>query len=59
MSDKRCVICEMEMRADEWGHNAWPIVDGQCCDTCQHNHVLPARILQYQLAEQKRKEATQ
>jgi hypothetical protein len=55
MSDKRCVICEMEMREDDWGHNAWPIVDGQCCNTCQQEHVLPARLQRFYASELKTK----
>jgi hypothetical protein len=54
----RCAICRVEMDEDDWGHNAWPIVDGQCCDKCQNDCVLPARIANYYLQELKRKEAS-
>lgn len=27
------------------GHNAHPITDGRCCDTCNNKSVIPARLL--------------
>ena len=54
---KQCVICELEMSDNDWGHNPWPIVDGgKCCDACQNEHVLPARITQYYLNQLKEKQ---
>ena len=54
---KQCTICELEMSDNDWGHNAWPVADGQCCDACQNEHVLPARITQYYLNQLKEKQA--
>lgn len=54
MVDKRCSICEgyIEPLRDpktgevvwEGGNNAWPINDGRCCDDCNANVVIRARI---------------
>jgi len=27
-----------------YGNNAQPIVEGQCCDDCNYNYVIPARF---------------
>lgn len=59
---KNCVICEVEIgiQADwpnNWGHNAWPVAEGQCCDQCQRDQVLPARIEQFYLNELIRKQS--
>lgn len=54
---KHCVICEVEMKDSDWGHNAWPVADGQCCDQCQRDQVLPARIEQFYLNELIRKQS--
>ena len=37
-----CSICDIEYTG--WGNNAWPINEGRCCDDCNGNHVLLARI---------------
>jgi len=29
------------------GHNALPVVDGRCCDKCNAEVVIPARIKKY------------
>ena len=39
-----CSICNNEID-DRFGHNAWPINDGRCCDTC-NSSVIVARIKQ-------------
>ncbi len=49
----RCSICkgtiepqlnlEGEVIWDE-GHNAEPLKNGRCCDTCNHTKVIPARL---------------
>ena len=45
---KRCVICTgvIEVRASGWadGHNAEPIAEGRCCDTCNWSVVLGVRL---------------
>ena len=57
MTMKQCVICELEMRDNDWGHNPWPVADGgKCCDACQKEHVLPARITQFYLNQLKEKQ---
>jgi hypothetical protein len=46
----RCVICNLDLadRAKDkrWllGNNAQPVKDGRCCDQCNTEIVLPARI---------------
>ena len=41
---KTCCICGKVFEG--WGCNPWPVKqDGECCDTCNREHVLPARIL--------------
>lgn len=37
-----CSICFKEYT--HWGNNAWPVNEGRCCDTCNTNIVIPARI---------------
>lgn len=42
---KTCVICEEELKGD--GNNPEPIKDddeGQCCDSCNFNYVIPKRM---------------
>lgn len=40
---KVCVICKEEFTG--WGNNPAPIKDeGECCDTCDNEKVIPARI---------------
>tara|TARA_Y100000310_G_scaffold235407_1_gene238448 strand:+ start:439 stop:693 length:255 start_codon:yes stop_codon:yes gene_type:complete len=48
-----CVICKGDIEHQKtpegavfWteGHNAWPIVDGQCCGICNDTKVLPRRL---------------
>ena len=39
----QCVICKKHFSG--YGHNADPIsAEGQCCDKCNMNEVIPARI---------------
>lgn len=38
----KCILCGKEF--DGWGNNAWPIKDGICCDKCNAEKVIPARI---------------
>jgi len=41
-NNKICVICKKEYT--EWGNNALPIADGQCCNKCNSGRVIPARL---------------
>lgn len=41
---KKCVICGKTYKG--WGNDAWPVADGYCCDKCNNDKVLPARIAQ-------------
>ena len=53
MSDL-CVICDKAIDWDvdddpgAWrlGCNAWPVTDGQCCETCNKCMVIPARLIE-------------
>jgi hypothetical protein len=37
-----CSICQRSVQG--YGNNAAPINDGRCCDNCNSNVVIPARI---------------
>jgi hypothetical protein len=37
-----CSICHHAYVG--YGHNAWPVLDGFCCDECHHWLVVPARL---------------
>ena len=44
----RCNICGEEIKG--WGNNPWPIcskddLESQCCDNCNINKVIPARLI--------------
>ena len=43
--DKVCVICGDTI--ERYGNNAAPIADGICCDQCNKEKVIPARIKMY------------
>jgi len=38
----KCRICNKDV--GKHGHNALPIKDGRCCDSCNTTKVIPARI---------------
>jgi hypothetical protein len=40
--ENNCSICLR--RFMEFGNNAWPINNGRCCNVCNDNVVIPARI---------------
>ena len=43
----QCSICNDEIpdiMGWDKGHNAQPVNDGRCCDTCNYFVVIPARI---------------
>ena len=46
---KVCVICGKEY--DGYGNNAQPVKDGKCCDKCNQEVVIPARIKKMGLKE--------
>ncbi len=37
-----CVICGKEF--DDYSYNAYPVKDGSCCEKCNRNVVIPARL---------------
>ena len=37
-----CVICGKEFVG--WGNNALPVADGLCCNECNYEKVIPARL---------------
>lgn len=44
---KVCCICGE--RFTGWGNNPWPVntdEDARCCDVCNEEHVIPARLAQ-------------
>jgi len=48
MKKKRyCCLCGKKMKPGEWGNNPEPIKpysEGTCCDECNLDKVLPARL---------------
>jgi hypothetical protein len=38
----KCSLCDDGL--GEWGNNAWPLAEEDCCDKCNHEKVLPARL---------------
>ena len=40
--DKTCSICGAKYEG--WGHNAWPVKDGRCCEACNWTYVIPERL---------------
>ena len=51
----KCCICGKEV--DGWGNNPWPVKeDGECCDDCNNNEVIPARILHMYKNKKPKKE---
>ena len=46
---KECVICKQDIKPNAigWAHgnNAQPVAEGQCCDECNTNKVIPARLI--------------
>ena len=39
-----CLICGAEYAG--FGHNAYPLIKGRCCDDCNEQYVIPARFAQ-------------
>ena len=48
--DKKCVICGKPITG--YGNNAQPVKDGNCCDKCNQEVVIPARIKMMGLKEE-------
>ena len=49
---ENCVICKEEIGIDPisgWagGHNAEPIAEGRCCDSCNSLEVIPAGLAEF------------
>ena len=42
MEFKDCIICSQ--RINNFGNNALPIIEGQCCDECNQRLVVPMRF---------------
>ena len=51
---KLCVICNKEYF--EYGNNAAPVKEGWCCDSCNRNKVIPARIHEMLGTKKQKKE---
>ncbi len=50
--ERVCSICEGSIEPHgTWldGHNAQPINNGRCCDTCNSTVVIPTRLLRMTL----------
>ena len=49
MTKKICIICtkKIEVDANGWehGHNAWPVKEGRCCEGCNTDLVMMARLI--------------
>ena len=43
-----CDICGVDIVPTKYGwkfgHDAWPLADGRCCDICNYLKVIPARL---------------
>ena len=52
---KKCPICRR--RYDGPGHDALPVLPGRCCDKCNRDYVIPARmmLLRQQMEEENEK----
>lgn len=51
---QKCVICGKVFTG--YGNNADPIADGECCDKCNSDVVVPARIEQLRRARENNAE---
>ena len=40
----KCVICSIFMSDEKHSNNADPVASGRCCDDCNIEKVIPARI---------------
>lgn len=46
-----CCICGKELKG--YGHNAKPVQSGYCCDECNIKFVIPARLRDAKVSEEK------
>ena len=44
---KKCSICGKKYVG--YGNNAEPFNSGRCCDACNTDYVIPARLMRYHL----------
>lgn len=55
----KCSLCNgpIEVTSTGWskGNDAWPVVDGRCCNDCNFMVVIPARIREFGASKQKRR----
>ena len=47
-----CSICETTKIEDRFSHNAHPVNDGRCCDSCNLMVVIPRRIKMFKEIEE-------
>ena len=40
----KCSLCNSVINDARESHNALPVSDGRCCENCNSNKVIPARI---------------
>ena len=40
-----CCLCDKKLD-DKYGHNAQPIMDGNCCGSCNTRFVIPTRLME-------------
>lgn len=43
----KCCICGKQCE-NQWGNNPWPLKEkdtDRCCNECNENYVIPARII--------------
>ena len=49
---QKCVICGKVFTG--YGNNAEPVADGECCDKCNSDVVVPARIKELMKARESK-----
>ncbi len=47
----KCSICKTKKIEDRFSHNAHPVTDGRCCDSCNYFVVIPRRIEMFKKIE--------
>jgi len=54
LAERPCIICGQPIGTDpngwDGGHNAEPVASGRCCEPCNLDLVLPARLLQHRFS---------
>ena len=46
-----CCLCGRYFKG--YGNNAWPVSNGKCCNKCNEEKVLPARLIEMMKLENK------